>query len=107
MTSSSEEEEDLEHEMEEEPEHELLKGKKRRVGRGRGHDWRPGQKEPINKIYLRTTLLKNLPPPVFLCVFADEPAAQRVISVTIPRLCSLFFPKHNICTRKEGGGLLF
>jgi len=48
-----------------------------------------GKKEPINKNYLRTTLLNPPPsppphlPPVFLCVFAHEPTAQRVISVTI------------------------
>jgi hypothetical protein len=56
-----------------------------------------GQKEPINKIYLRTTLLKPPPsppphlPPVFLCVFTHESAAQTVISVTILKCFHIFF----------------
>jgi hypothetical protein len=81
VTSSSEEE-DIEHDMEEEQE------EKKEASWKRKRAWLEDKKSLSIKFIYAQFYLKTLPPPsssppVFLWVFADEPAAHRVMSVNI------------------------
>ena len=63
-----------------------------------------GQKEPINKIYLRTTLLKNSPPRVSVCLRRRARRSQSHFCENF-LVFSLFFQK-KIVPGKRGGRCL-